>query len=649
MRKTQLTAIACVLMVMAVACAPAMMTEEEDEVDGEAITITTVFLAYALVASFGLGAVIGAGATYLALSDPSKEDSAVKIDELENALANAEKEKVSLATASLIGMACSIMPSDADMMFFTQNYWDQAMEYQVYDAWTKENIGKYDEYCMRLLAGSGFLNAENTYLTMWANAVGTFTSNVLSQSAKWDNEKGAYIDKLKLSFTWDGKTVSAVNGDESGKLGLTLGQKVTATSDTNVYIDVLENAENYSSSISGTIYVYGTNSSKTIQNLDDGKQYTLNPGANDVENLPAGVYKLPAGATYAGPLISVIGESSKDVEGAVILTAGSDFYIVTSESDSKCRITSSDGSSTTSSKLTIDVEDGKSTDTINLFSENNNLVGFWNEMVETFNQIAENTYTTGAATWKIFDTVEESSPYVHPSSLPVNNTGQTLSLEEKVYLNIHMMAQIKEYYSAHEGDLSELELTFNKENLDLYCYGNVYLNGKLWLENVIFTPYISSTDQHLELGMNTWNGSGFLAVWDQTDNYASWDGNVSTSSPMSPINANYSLEIKKIVKDKTEVSSIDLSRKVVEINGGEVPDVPDPTPMPKVYDTSVLWMAIIIEAGIILVLLGRVFGISAISFVGVAVLLVGIMFPQAISSLILGNFSWGDLVPFGWL
>lgn len=642
MRKTQIAAIACSMLVLAMAFAPVVVLDEEEE--SEAIGPVGWFL----LGVFGAGFAAGMIATSI-LSSPEKEDSATEINELTATLAKLEAEKITLASSTLVNMASSIMPTDTDMIFFTQNYWDQAMEYQVYAEWTKENIGKYDEFCKNMLSGTGYLTAESKYLSAWANALGGGLSNVLEQTSKWTSDRGKYVDSLEVSFSWDGKTITAENGSDKGKLGFSLSQGITTSKDTLVYIDVLEGEDNYKAERSGTIYLYGTNGSKTIQNVDTGKQYTLSKGSNDVSSLPEGVYSLPAGASYAGPMISTIGEDSDHVSGVAVLRSESAFYIVSALSDAQYRIVSSDGKSWTTNTLTLDVDDGANNYSTNLLSEQNNLVNFWNKMVGTFNTISDNVYDTGLATWSIFDAVEESSPYVHPSSLPVNDVDGTTSMVEKINLTINMMAQIKDYYEANEGDLKNLDFKYNKESLNLYCYGNLYLNGKLWAENVIFTPRIYTADQHLEIGMNTWSGSGSMTVWAQTENYADWDGSLSPSSPVVPLSANYQLEIKKIVSNGSDVQSIDLKRATIHINGGEEIVVPDPPTTPAVYDASILWMAIIVEAGMILILLGRITGISILLTIGVIVLLVGIIIPQAVSSLILGTFTWSDLKPFGWL
>ena len=636
MRRTQAFAVICSVLVLAMAFAPAMVMDEED--DSEAA---------GFVAGFIVGTIVGAFVTYCLLDAPSDDDSAVMVDSLKQALAGSEIGKVELAANSVMRLACTVMPSDSDMMFFTQNYWDQAMEYQVYENWTKSNIGKYDKFCKELLAGTGLLAAENNYLTVWANSLGYAMSHILEQSKYWNSDL-SYADKLSISYTWDGKTVTATNGSTTDKLAFALAQRITATKDVLVYIDPSNDGDNFSS-ISKIIYLYDTSASKTIQNQDTGATFTLSVGENDVSSLPKGVYKLPAGASYVGPMLSVIGDLSAHVEGVVVLKSGSDFYTVSPESNSSVNIVSSDGEEWISNSLDVMIKAGSQTKTVALLSEAHNLTYFWDDMVQTFNKIADNTYSTGKATWRIFDEVEESSPYVHPSSLPVNKIGQTLSSAEKVNQTINMMAQLKDYYTKHQSNLENIEFNYNDEGLGLICYGDLYLNGNLWIEGAVFTPYLYSSDQHLEIGINEISGKGSIVIWDTVDSFSDWDRTMRLSAKHYPVDTNCSLDLKEMVSDGKEVQSIDITRQTVKMHDGNEIDDPTPAPMPKVFNASHLWAIILIEAGLILILLGRITGITVLSFAGVVVLLIGIIIPQAVSSLILGTFTLGDLKPFGWI
>lgn len=71
--------------------------------------------------------------------------------------------------------------------------------------------------------------------------------------------------------------------------------------------------------------------------------------------------------------------------------------------------------------------------------------------------------------------------------------------------------------------------------------------------------------------------------------------------------------------------------------------------MPKVYDSAVLWVAILVELGVILLLLARITGLELLALCGIIVVVVGVVFPEAVSSLVLGTFDWSDLSPLSWL
>lgn len=644
--KKKVVATLVVLMLTAVAISPAFVTDDSEDADALALS-TKAFLV-----GFAMGVILTT-LFYEVFDNPDVDEHAGQIEELKKNLAKSEKQLVYTAMRNCADLIGSVMPADSQMVFFTQNYWDQAMEYQVYEYWTLDNIGQYKKYCKELLAGTGFLETENNYLYTWSDAFDHAFNRALDRSVLWTGDTNyEYTDLLTVSFEWDGNTVKATNGEESGKISLDLTQQITTTKDTYVYIDVLNEVDNFDASRSGMMYLYNVSGSKTIQNVDTGAYYQLNVGANDITGYPAGIYKLPGGASYAGPMISVIGDNSAPVHASLVLKKGSELYYVTPYSDAQYQIRSSGGQTWTTSTLNICVDDGTLKKNVSLLGEDGGgpLLNYYEDLVTQFNDIASNTYTTGEATWTIFDTIEESNSAIHPSSIPINVKGQNLSMVEKVYLTIHAMAQMKEYYESHEESLDGMEITFTSDSLDLFCYGNLYYNGQLWAENVVFTPYISGSDQHLEIGMNDWNGSGYMAMWAKVDDYSSWDNVVKTSSPIAPLDKTYALEIKKIVSHGKEVQSIDLVRSVLVASSQDSGDDEDPpTPVPKMFDASILWMVILIEAAIILMLLGYIVGNNLLMSLGIILLIVGVVFPDAISSIAMGTFTVSDLKPFNWI
>ena len=69
------------------------------------------------------------------------------------------------------------------------------------------------------------------------------------------------------------------------------------------------------------------------------------------------------------------------------------------------------------------------------------------------------------------------------------------------------------------------EFIRNTESVDLIVYGDIYYNGQLWMENAIFTPYMTvSQSQTLTAGEECeWGGPGFAMVWAQEENYYAGD------------------------------------------------------------------------------------------------------------------------------
>ena len=233
LRKRSYALVTAVIIIMAATC-PILLSDDEE--DSEAIPSWVAF-------------VVGMGAGYLlyeALHPPSTDTMAGQVDELKKALAESEKGKVYLSLKNVNDLAGSVLPADAQMLFFTQNYWDQAMEYQVYESWTKDAMGQFEKFCKELLAGTAFLASESNYLYTWSDALDYAFNDTLAQSKYWTGEGDlGYTQALSTSFIWNGKELTASNGSESGVLSVDFTQQITTTKSTLVYIDILNETDNY--------------------------------------------------------------------------------------------------------------------------------------------------------------------------------------------------------------------------------------------------------------------------------------------------------------------------------------------------------------------------------------------------------------------
>lgn len=607
---------------------------------------------------FVVGLVVGLAIGYMVwgMDDPPSEP-AVDDNEVRRTMSTLEAKRVVEAMDTAKNMIQSVLPADSDLWFFTQNYWDQAMEYQVYAYWTKNNEG-FDSVANALLYQTGLLYNSSNYTYTWATAIDNAYNNLLSRSEFWTGTGDyQYTNGMEITLDWGSGELVSNSGTSAGVISVDTTQYVQAQNDVNVYIDASgQDVDNFNAEYSGMMYLFGT-SNKVLRNIDTGQTITLYPGANDISSSTPGIYTLPAGATYAGPMVRVIGEGSVDVGGGMVMMQGSDIYLaIPTENDMEVEIISSTGNSvavTDSISINVKTFGGEVESSILLGSENGNdfdIIGTYDDLIRQIDLVTSNTYIAGQTSWTIFDIAEESSPYVHPSSISINIPDHTLSMEERYMFYINAMAQIQDYYEANGGDLDGYELMVNVESLDLYCYGDIYVDGQLWMENAIFTPYISTNDQHLTVGTNVWSGSGFLTVWDQTENLNQWTGTPNTAdSMMIPMEKNYVLEIKNITSHGKVVESVDLTRMVIQKYGTGSNDPDPPEPEPAMYSADILILLIIVELGMILFLIGRQIGSEIVMLIGIVVAIFGLVFPTAVSSLVLGTFEWSDLKPFGWL
>ena len=72
-----------------------------------------------------------------------------------------EAQVVESATNTATHLITSILPQDADLWFFTTDYWQKIMEYMVYDEWTTDNEG-FDANSRNLMYNTGLIASSNS-------------------------------------------------------------------------------------------------------------------------------------------------------------------------------------------------------------------------------------------------------------------------------------------------------------------------------------------------------------------------------------------------------------------------------------------------------------------------------------------------------
>ena len=678
-----------VIMVLAVACGPTVYADADD--GGERVVTLSELreMAYSedgdptyglgfvagLIIGLAVGGLVGGLAGYAIGSNPVQ--NAYNESGMNTTFSQMEANTVKQSLDTALHLVTSVLPADTDLWKYTTDYWQKMMEFIVYDAWTPDNSG-FEKNSLNMLYNTGLIQNAGNYVYSWSNAIDQAYNKILERSYKWIGGDGLeYTESMGLSIEWDGGSIRAVNGSEDGVISIDFCQVITVTEDTAVYIDMDPTSDGFETRNSGLMYNFSSGS-KTIQKVDApniGTTKVLNRGANDITDLKSGTYSLPTG-TYAGPMISIAGETDRGlpagtVSGGLVVTGGDgSVYLFTTDGDPESAtytIRNSAGSAigtTDALTIVIDQYGGSESKSVILGVEGNNtsstsedgvrldMLTQWDAMIRQINTVINQTYEAGEATWTIFDACEAKDSAIHPSTVNVSIPGQNLTSEEYIVLYLNTMAQIHDYAETHANDLNGLEITTNMASLDLVCYGDIYVNGQAWAENVVFTPYIYTQSQTLTLGTNTFNGSGSAIIWAQVDDFDSWNQQMSTASATTtPLESGYVLEIERIVYKGENTDSVDIDLAEIGRYGTGSNDDPGtgPAPVPDTLDVTVFYALVIAELGVIIILLGRMMNMQILILAGIIVLAVGVMIPEAIEGILTGSFDWGQLVPFGWI
>lgn len=684
LRKT--VAIAAILVMVSVVAIPAAEASTGAELEGPIQYADPDDPEYGfpwLVALFVIGwMAAAAGAMYIAIDlsggAASDEDNAGNQEAVNQAFRQSESTKLTFAADTALNIISTVLPADTQLWNFSTNYWQRMIEYAVCDIWEVGNDGYRDSMNDAML-GSGLPTNAANYMYSWSaaidNAYNSIINYYISEVATQD-----YSDTMEVYLSYGpNKITMGDNPSVDDAIVLDTVQIATPQSGYEyVYIDTSD-MEGVETDYSHTLYVFGQ-SGATIEYMspdrvgDEGQRYTLSKGANDLTrmSMPSGIYKLQTGLSYAGNIIPLSTSNSSDVVGGMVVQQGDVLnYFVPHGSDALAQYNENNTLITnniSSLRLVVDYNGpngNRSTDSVLLGTSvsdggeviNNgqvyNVIGDYNELVQQIASVAYNVHTAGEAAWMIFDTTEESNEFISPSSIVIGNIGnETPTAEDRIGLYIAAMKQIMDYGTEHEEQLGSWSTSV--ESLELYCIGTVYRDGKVWAENVAFTPYITSGSQRLQIGSNLWGSSGFGMVWDQMT-----DGDISSWTPTEVSASSYMIldleegdviEITKMFKKGQPITEIDLTLTEIQKwnSGGSTSQGTDDEDI-AVLDAQILMLFIIVELGLILFLVGRLTGMEFLSFIGVIVVIVGILWPQVFTSLMLGDLVPQDLLPFAWV
>ena len=209
------------------------------------------------------------------------------------------------------------------------------------------------------------------------------------------------------------------------------------------------------------------------------------------------------------------------------------------------------------------------------------------------------------------------------------------------------MMRLADYWNQNSEELTSYEFIRNTESVDLIVYGDIYYNGQLWMENAIFTPYMTvSKSQTLTVGEETeWGGPGFAMVWGQEENFGAWDGSTDTQSQaLVNLDSTYSIDVKYMEKNGEEIDTITLTPTLILRQTTDPSDPSEPVDPVRVLDGSMLIMLLILSIALNLFLLCYILDQPVIGLVvALITIAIGLLFSDTIASIATGTFSWGNL------
>ena len=553
-----------------------------------------------------------------------------------------------------VTMASSILPADTSLWAHTTNYWERNSELVVSALWSDKTLFKPDRvYELTLMRE----NVEN-YIYDWQSALDKAYNTNLSARQYFSGD--CYGD-MNFVLEWTGGSMTASN-DPSVPFVFDMTQIVrNAKSGQYVWVDCdgIDEGGTYEST-SRTMYNFGNNTltlTKVAVLDKDSVGNTISiPGKSslDLSGKVSGLYRIDtADATFAGPITPSATDNTPDVGGTLVFTSGDDMIYAIPNGDA-VTVVDGNGKTISSSSLKISVDftgsttSKATTDICDLAGLN--LVRDWDNLLKQIWIVQDRSTKAGETIWGIFDVAESSSSFISPSSVTSSVIDVSMSVQEQQAIYVQAMVGIADYWKQSGGKLTEAEFVTSLDSSDLIVYGDIYYNGSLWMENAIFTPYMSvSSSQVLTVGQVVdWSGAGMAMMWAQEDNFDRWDKKTTAGNQLLlSLDSSYSIDVKRIEKSGTSVSSFTLNPTVIKKFTRDQTDPIQPVDPPKVLDATTMIMIILVELAAILFLICYILGSPVAGLIlALIVLAIAVFFSGTIASIFLGTFSWIDLLPF---
>lgn len=556
---------------------------------------------------------------------PAGDDDAVKTYARDiDALRSAEQ------MYNIYGIASSLVQSDTQTWKLTNSYLNRAAEVGAGDLW----------YSGAMFDGDDILEYAGVYESIGNG--NRNTQEILDEAVRvsmdlkgvWNNT--SYGSPLTIALNWG---VGNTGACES-RLALDfLSIAQVSGNDNIVYLTqtTTDNAPDTATSI----WAYTTTG--TITPIADGSpSMPLSLGANDISSLPSGFYRLSAG-TFGGPFLpSVNSANAATVKGGVGIIKDDDFgYITVSDEaisvNDYSRVSVNwDGRTdyTTSFDVNITGSSAVQTSLNAPFGMITSYIAYFDQLSSLLDEAAKSAHTM----WSISSIANQSNILLSPSSIMPSLRDHNISPEQAYAMYVLALDQIGQYEASY-GEVLRSEMTLmSPQSLDLYCQGDLHASdGSLVAADIIFSPYIYVGDWNIYSGeRNIFGKTGMIMIWDEGDTLVDWEGPASSDNYGSVLmEKGQFIKVNEIVYKGEQTNHVRLqatSVDQIETFSGLDWDRIDP---PAVLEASTLIMIILVEASIIIALIGYVTGQRMMYLIALILLLVGILLPELIASVAL--------------
>ena len=556
------------------------------------------------------------------------------------------------------------LPNDANMVKYASTYFQRAMEYTIYNYWSKDQ-----SYAAEfMLEESGVRENIRDYIWSWQKAIDkVYDTSFYAQDAI-GSDSG--YDGMRISIDYAGSSRYVTSPTSSDYIHSDFSMMAYTGSDSTkkyVYFDnekdnVAVNDDN-TFRLANTVYLMGP-SSAVMKSIDGRTTINLTAGKNvlDPTTYKSGIYSLETpnavyvgefqeASEFTGTLLNPVAKNAVVKGGMAIVDGDSIFGFATMNGDD-VYVYNGKNSGTVANDIKFvctykDADDNTKSQSVNVA----NIVKGFSELVDSCNYAISSSSSIGQVTWNIFDTVQASNSYVHPSTIAGTFSNVTMSNSMYAVNYISAMESIKTYYETNAELLKNMEISVDKETENFIMLGDISYNGQVIVENAVFTPTVYVKTQHFKVGEETVMAqTGYATVWSTSaTSLSGWTGFKGNASSVSivPLTTGTTIEVKEMmVRENGETAmksvtefSLEVPKMIRDVGGGGE-DIVVPA-VPKVADATLVIIVMMLSIALNVFLLGYVFNQPIIGLaVALLIAAVGLIFPDTIASLFTGDFDW---------